>query len=145
MGLTRFTAVFIFPRVTSPPDADRSAARLDKWLWAMRVFKTRPLATDACRAGSVVINALVAKPAREVHVGEVVTVRLGWFTRTLKVVGVPRSRIGAKLLSEFCVDLTPLEEFEKLRERSAQQMLARGPGSGRPTKRDRREIDGFFG
>ena len=111
----------------------------------MRVFKTRPLATEACRVGSVEINQLVAKPAREVHAGEVVVVRLGLFTRTLRVVGVPRSRVGAKLVPEFCVDLTPPEEFEKLRERSVQQVLAREKGSGRPTKRDRREIDGFFG
>jgi len=131
--------------VIPPPDADRSAARLDKWLWAMRVFKTRPLATDACRAGSVDVNNLVAKPAREVHAGEVVVVRLGLFTRTLRVVGVPRSRVGAKLLPDFCVELTPPEEFEKLRARSVQQGLAREKGSGRPTKRDRREIDGFFG
>ena len=130
--------------MTPPPPNDRSAARLDKWLWAMRVFKTRPLATDACRAGRVEINQLVAKPAREVHAGEVVTVRQGLFTRTLRVVGVPRSRVGAKLLPEYCVDLTPPEEFEKLRERSVQQVLAREKGSGRPTKRDRREIDGLF-
>lgn len=110
----------------------------------MRVFKTRALATDACRAGSVAVNELVAKPAREVHAGEVVTVRQGLFTRTLRVVAVPRSRVGAKLLPEFCVDLTPPEEFERLRERSVQQLLAREKGSGRPTKKDRREIDGLF-
>jgi ribosome-associated heat shock protein Hsp15 len=111
----------------------------------MRVFKTRPIATEACRAGSVEINERVAKPAREVHAGEVVKVKLGLFTRTLRVVGVPRSRVGAKLLPDFCVDLTPPEEFEKLRERSVQQASARESGSGRPTKRERREIDGFFG
>ena len=143
----RFAAVFVFHAVTSPssvPEIDRSAARLDKWLWATRVFKTRALATDACRAGSVAVNELVAKPAREVHAGEVVTVRQGLFTRTLRVVAVPRSRVGAKLLPEFCVDLTPPEEFERLRERSVQQLLAREKGSGRPTKKDRREIDGLF-
>jgi ribosome-associated heat shock protein Hsp15 len=143
--LPQICGLFHFSRVTSLPEADRSAARLDKWLWAMRVFKTRPLATEACRAGSVEINERVAKPAREVQAGEVVTVKLGLFTRTLRVVGVPRSRVGAKLLPDFCVDLTPPEEFEKLRERSVQQASAREPGSGRPTKRDRREIDGFFG
>ncbi len=111
----------------------------------MRVFKTRALASDACRAGSVAVNDLVAKPAREVHVGEVVTVRQGLFTRTLSVVGVPRSRVGAKLLSEFCTDLTPPEEFERLRERSLQQVLARAQGSGRPTKRERRLVDRVFG
>ena len=143
--LPQICGLFHFSRVTSLPEADRSAARLDKWLWAVRVFKTRPLATEACRAGSVEINERVAKPAREVQAGEVVKVKLGLFTRTLRVVGVPRSRVGAKLLPDFCVDLTPPEAFEKLRERSVQQILARAPGSGRPTKRDRREIDGFFG
>ena len=132
-----------FPALSNPPAA--SADRLDKWLWAMRVFKTRALASDACRAGSVAVNDLVAKPAREVHVGEVVTVRQGLFTRTLSVVGVPRSRVGAKLLPEFCTDLTPPEEFERLRERSLQQVLARAQGSGRPTKRERRLVDRVFG
>ena len=96
----------------------------------MRVFKTRPLATDACRAGSVEINQLVAKPAREVHAGEVVVVRLGLFTRTLRVVAVPRSRVGAKLVPEFCVDLTPPEEFEKLRERSGQRAADEAGSAG---------------
>lgn len=111
----------------------------------MRVFKTRALATDACRAGSVAVNELPAKPAREVHAGEVVTVKQGLFTRTLRVVAVPRSRVGAKLLPEFCVDLTPPEEVEKLRERSVQQLMAREKGSGRPTKRDRRLMDDLLG
>lgn len=91
--------------LSSVPEADRSAARLDKWLWAMRVFKTRALATDACRAGSVAVNELVAKPAREVHAGEVVTVRQGLFTRTLRVVGVPvvtgRTELAAGVLCGF--------------------------------------------
>ena len=126
------------------PAAERTADRLDKWLWAMRVFRTRALATDACRAGSVAVNELVAKPAREVHAGEIVTVKQGLFTRTLQVVGVPRSRVGAKLLPDYCVDLTPPEEYERLRERSVQQVLAREKGSGRPTKRDRRLLDDLF-
>jgi ribosome-associated heat shock protein Hsp15 len=126
------------------PPADRSAARLDKWLWAMRVFKTRALATDACRAGSVAVNELVAKPAREVHAGEIVTVKQGLFTRTLKVVAVPRSRVGAKLLPEYCADLTPPEEFERLKERSVQQILAREKGCGRPTKKERRSMEQLF-
>jgi ribosome-associated heat shock protein Hsp15 len=129
--------------VTSPSSSP-AADRLDKWLWAMRVFKTRALATDACRAGSVTVNELVAKPAREVRAGEIVAVRQGLFTRTLRVVGVPRSRVGAKLLPEFCMDLTPPEEFERLRERSVQQVLAREKGSGRPTKKDRRLLDDLF-
>jgi ribosome-associated heat shock protein Hsp15 len=129
--------------LSNPPAPD--AGRLDKWLWAVRVFKTRALATDACRAGSVAVNELPAKPARDVRAGEVVTVRLGLFTRTLRVVAVPKSRVGAKLLPGYCTDLTPPEEFARLRERSVQQVLAREKGSGRPTKRDRRRHDEAFG
>jgi ribosome-associated heat shock protein Hsp15 len=125
-------------------DLDHSAARLDKWLWAVRFFKTRPLATEACRRGTVTINGLVAKPARPVHAGEIVVVNQPVLTRTLRVVGVPPSRIGAKLLGEFIVELTPPEEFEKQRERGLQQVLARPKGTGRPTKRERRTIDRFF-
>ena len=126
---------------TLPPPP---AGRLDKWLWGVRVFKTRALATDACRAGSVTVNGLVAKPARDVRPGELVAVRQGLFTRTLRVVGVPHSRVGAKLLAGYCTDLTPAEEFAKLRERSVQHVLAREKGSGRPTKRDRRLLDRVF-
>jgi ribosome-associated heat shock protein Hsp15 len=121
-----------------------NAQRLDKWLWAVRVFRSRALATDACRAGSVTVNELEAKPAREVHAGETVMVRLGLMTRTLRVVAVPRSRVGAKLVAEYCADLTPPEEWEKARARSVQQVLAREKGSGRPTKRDRRLLDQLF-
>jgi ribosome-associated heat shock protein Hsp15 len=127
-----------------PTPAAPSALRLDKWLWAVRVFRTRALASDACRAGSVTVNELAAKPAREVRAGETVIVRLGLMTRTLRVVDVPRARVGAKLVTAFCTDLTPPEEWEKARERSVQQVLAREKGSGRPTKRDRRLLDQLF-
>jgi ribosome-associated heat shock protein Hsp15 len=115
--------------------------RLDKWLWAVRVFKTRSLATDACRAGSVEINDLPAKPARDVHAGEHVVVQQGLVRRTLQVLGAPKSRVGAKLVPEFCLELTPPEEFEKAKSQPVQQLLAREKGSGRPTKRDRRLLD----
>ena len=120
------------------------AARLDKWLWAIRLFKSRALAADACRAGGVEVGGQPAKPARDVRTGEIVSVRQGLITRTLRVVGVPRSRVGAKLVPDYCADLTPAAEFEKLRERRTQQLLAREKGSGRPTKRDRRAIDRLF-
>jgi ribosome-associated heat shock protein Hsp15 len=124
---------------------DTGAARLDRWLWAVRLFKTRALATAACRAGSVTIGDQIAKPAREVRAGERVYVRQGLVLRTLEVVGVPPSRMGAKRVPEFCTDLTPASEFEKARERPLQQMLAREKGSGRPTKRDRRLLDQLMG
>jgi len=125
------------------PAAD-STTRLDKWLWAVRIFKSRALATDACRAGSVHLREEPAKPARSVRPGEIVTVRQGIITRTLQVVAVPRSRVGAKLVAEFCLELTPPAEFEKARAHRVQQMLARDKGSGRPTKRDRRLLDRLF-
>jgi ribosome-associated heat shock protein Hsp15 len=126
-------------------EAGPGAARLDRWLWAVRLFKTRELAADAIRAGSVEINAQPAKPAREVHAGETVTVQQGLVLRTLRVVGTPDSRVGAKRVPEYCTDLTPAAEFEKARLQRLQHVLAREQGSGRPTKRDRREIDRFFG
>jgi len=120
------------------------AGRLDKWLWSVRVFRSRSLASDACRAGSVAVNEQPAKPARDVRPGETITVRLGIVTRTLRVVDVPRSRVGAKLVARFCDDLTPPEELAKAKEQPLQQMLAREKGSGRPTKRDRRLLDRFL-
>lgn len=121
-----------------------SAARLDKWLWAVRLFKSRSLASDACRAGSVAVNDMPAKPAREIRPGEMVKVRQGLVQRTLRVRDVPRSRVGAKLVSQFCDDLTPAEEFAKARENPLKQFLEREKGSGRPTKRDRRLLDQLF-
>ena len=137
--LTTLAAVFCFTTLSIA--AVDSAARLDKWLWAVRIFKSRTLASDACRAGSVAVNDLPAKPGRDVHAGETVTVKQGLVLRTLRVVGVPRSRVGAKLVANFCTDLTPKEELEKGRERGIRQILAREKGSGRPTKRDRRLLD----
>lgn len=117
------------------------AYRLDKWLWAVRVYKTRSLATDACRAGSVEVNAMPAKPARDVRPGEQITVHQGLVKRTLEVVGMPASRVGAKLVPTYCNETTPPAEFEKARSQPVQQLLAREKGSGRPTKRDRRLLD----
>lgn len=128
--------------MTSPDD--ESTARLDKWLWAVRIFKTRPLATEACRAGDVTLGDLVAKPARSVRAGEIITVRQGVVERTLRVIGSPPSRVGAALVPGFCVELTPPEEFAKARELRVQQRLGRAPGTGRPTKRERRVQDRLF-
>ncbi len=111
----------------------------------MRLFKTRALAADAIRAGSVEINAQPVKPAREVHAGETVTVQQGVVLRTLRVVGdagfAGRREARGR---DICTDLTPPEEFEKARLQRMQHVLAREQGSGRPTKRERREIDRLF-
>jgi ribosome-associated heat shock protein Hsp15 len=119
--------------------------RLDKWLWSVRVFKTRAEATAQCRNGRVQVNGLDAKPGRDVHVGEIVTARVGMVTRTLKVVGVPRSRVGAKQLPEFLEDRTPPAEYERAKQAGLEHMLARERGRGRPTKKDRRQMGELFG
>ncbi len=109
------------------------------------MFKTRSQATDACRAGSVTIGGQIAKPARELKIGETVLLRQGLVLRTLVVRAAPKSRVAAKLVPEYCSDLTPPEEFEKARVRVVEQFLAREKGSGRPTKRDRRLMERFRG
>ena len=119
--------------------------RLDKWLWSVRVFKTRPLATAACRAGKVLVGELEAKPGRDIHLGETVTVHLGVITRTLRVVALPRSRVSARQLPEYMADLTPAAEYERAKQAGIEHMLARQRGMGRPTKKDRRDMSELFG
>ena len=120
-------------------------ARLDKLLWTLRVFKTRPLAMAACRAGHVHVGESVAKPGRSVHPGETLVVRAGAVTRTLRVVAIPPSRIGARQLPEFMTDLTPAAEYERARQASIEHMLARKRSIGRPTKKERRDMSELFG
>ena len=108
------------------------------------MFKTRPEATATCRNDRVKVNGLVAKPGRDVHVGEIVTVRIGMVTRTLKVAGAPKARVSAKQVAEFVTDLTPPEEYEKAKQARLEHMLARERGKGRPTKKDRREMGRLF-
>jgi ribosome-associated heat shock protein Hsp15 len=115
--------------------------RIDKWLWCVRLFKTRALATAACRAGSVLINDQPVKPAREVQAEEIITVRQGLVTRTVRVVAAPAARVAGRQVPAFCIELTPASEFEKARTQRVQQVLAREKGAGRPTKRDRRQLD----
>jgi ribosome-associated heat shock protein Hsp15 len=119
--------------------------RLDKLLWSLRVFKTRPLATAACRSGHVLVGELEAKPGRDAHVGEVLIVRVGAITRTLRVIGIPRSRVSAKQLPDFMTDLTPAVEYERAKQDGIEHSLARQRGMGRPTKKERRDISRLFG
>ncbi len=114
--------------------------RLDKLLWSLRVFKTRPLATAACRAGRVAIGEHDAKPGRDVRVGEVLLVRLEGITRTLQIRALPPSRVGARQLPEYVSDLTPPAEYERARQAGLEQRLARQRGEGRPTKKERRTM-----
>ena len=115
--------------------------RLDLWLWAVRVFKTRVLASAAIKAGQVKVNGLPAKQARAVHPGETVVARVGPLTRTVRALGAPQSRVGAKLVPQFAEDLTPPEEYAKRSDPNFIPPLRRPKGAGRPTKRERRQID----
>ena len=115
--------------------------RIDKYLWAIRVFKTRTDATDACKGGKVKIGTVNAKPSRDVQVGEVIDVRKGAVTFTYKVLQLVDHRLGAKLVPDYAENLTPESEIEKLRAPVESFFLTRDRGAGRPTKKDRREIE----
>lgn len=112
-------------------------ARVDKWLWSVRVFKTRGMATEACRAGHVAVNRGVTKPSTTVKVGDVVTVRYDGRDRVLEVARVIEKRVGAPIAADCVVDHSPPPPPRDL----AAPGLMRDPASGRPTKRDRRQID----
>jgi ribosome-associated heat shock protein Hsp15 len=117
--------------------------RIDKWLWSVRVFKTRALAAEACRAGKVMVGGREAKAGRDVHVGETLTVRVGVVLRTLKVAALPRSRVAAKQLPQYMEDLTPAAEYARAKQAGIEHMLARE--RGRPTKKERRDRSVLFG
>jgi ribosome-associated heat shock protein Hsp15 len=112
--------------------------RIDKWLWAVRVFKTRSLATGACRAGHVKIAGQSVKPARDVHVGEIITAFNGHFTRTLKVLAVLEQRVGAGRVTAYADDQTPAEE--RLRRSDPGSTLVNLAKAGRPSKKARRTL-----
>ncbi len=117
--------------------------RVDKWLWAVRLFKTRSLAAKACRDGQVLIDGHPVKPAREVRSGETITAKAAGVKRTVKILAAPASRIGAKLVPEFMEDLTPESEFEKAREAARPPKFSWSKGVGRPTKKSRRLWEQF--
>jgi len=114
--------------------------RIDKWLWMVRLFKTRTMASDACNAGKVKINNVNCKPSREIRVDDEIQVRLGQLQKIVKVIDSPKNRIAAKLLPDYYLDLTPQEEYDRVKQ-LAIQTEKREHGLGRPTKRDRRQIE----
>ena len=118
--------------------------RLDRWLWAVRIFKTRNQATEAVKGGRVHVNGDRVKPSRFVHIGDRIEAQLVALKRTVVVKALLEKRVGAKLVPDFLDDLTPPEEYEK-RQTIAQSILKRDRGLGRPTKKDRREIEKLLG
>lgn len=117
-----------------------SEIRIDKWLWSVRVYKTRTLAADACRGGHVEIAGHKVKPSRNVKAGEIIAARAGVIMRRLKVIGAPPGRVGAKLVKNFAEDLTPASEYAKLQEQRA-AVPTPFKGFGRPTKKARRMLE----
>ena len=117
--------------------------RIDKWLWAVRLYKSRSMAIQACQAGHVKIGGQRVKASREVHLGEVIIALTGRIERTVKVVAVLERRIGASRVSEFLEDLTPPEEYARARAEALSAPVQYRKGFGRPTKKQRREMERF--
>ena len=115
--------------------------RIDKYHWAIRVFKTRTEATDACKGGKVKVSGVNAKPSRPVKEGEIIQVRKNSILYTYKVKADIGKRVGARLVPEYAENLTPQSELEKLRAPVETFFLRRDPGAGRPTKNDRRAME----
>ena len=118
-------------------------ARIDKWLWAARIYKTRTLAADACKNGRVSINGAAAKPARTVKEGDEVSVRKSPITYTFRVKQAIEKRVGAKVLPEVFDNITPPAQYELLEMSRISGFVNRARGTGRPTKKDRRALDDF--
>ena len=115
--------------------------RIDKYLWSIRVFKTRSDATDACKGGKVRLNGNDVKPSRAIKPGDIITVRKGAILYSYRVIAAIEKRVGARLVPEYAENITPQEELDKLRHPVETFFLKRDPGSGRPTKKDRRQME----
>ena len=115
--------------------------RIDKWLWAVRIYKTRTIAAEQCSKGRILINNVAVKPSRVVKVDEVIVVRKPPVIHTYKVLGLLKNRVSAPLAQQYVQDLTPEDELAKREIARLNINFQRQQGSGRPTKRDRRQIE----
>ena len=118
-------------------------ARIDKWLWAARIYKTRTLAADACKNGRITINGAQVKPSRTVKEGDKVSVKKAPITYTFLVKQAIEKRVGAKLLPDILENITAPEQYELLEMSKISGFIDRARGTGRPTKKDRRALDDF--
>jgi ribosome-associated heat shock protein Hsp15 len=118
--------------------------RVDKFLWCVRYFKTRSIATNACKQGKVKMDGTSVKPSKEVFPNDKLTVRKNQIDYQIEVLDLPTSRVGAKLVNLYLIDVTPKEAFEKLELLKYSKDYYRKKGTGRPTKKDRRDIDDWF-
>jgi ribosome-associated heat shock protein Hsp15 len=120
-------------------------ARIDKWLWAARIFKTRSIAADACKNGRVTKNGANIKPSHIVKVGETISVRKSPITYSFKILDAIEQRVGAKLIPGVYENVTPKEQYELLEMSRISGFVDRARGTGRPTKKERRSLDAFIG
>ena len=121
--------------------------RIDKWLWAMRIFKTRTIATEACKKGRITIgdpeNGIIAKPSRTIKVGDTINVRKPPITYSFKVKALTENRLGAKLVPDYLENITPQSQYDLLEVVKISGFIDRRKGLGRPTKREGRELARF--
>ncbi len=118
--------------------------RIDKWLWTMRLFKTRSLANDEVKKGRILIDNKPLKPSKMIKVGDVIEVRKPPIIYTYRVLKISKNRLGAKFISEFMEDITPQNQIEMNELARISNKMNRPKGTGRPTKRDRRKMEDFF-
>lgn len=117
--------------------------RIDKWLWAVRLYKTRSLATSACKNNQIAVNSVFVKPSRTLQIGDLVLVKKPPFNRTYKVLGLLAQRESAKVVVDFIEDVTPAEEIAKWETAKLVRPVFRERGLGRPTKKERRDMEDF--
>lgn len=119
-------------------------ARIDKWLWSVRIFKTRTIAADACKKGRIQINGVQCKPSKTVKEGDTVSVRKAPVTYTFKVLQAIENRVGAKLVPQMMENITPKDQYDLLEMNRIGGFVKRAAGLGRPTKKDRRDMEDFL-
>ncbi len=124
--------------------------RIDKWLWAVRIFKTRSIATDECKKGRVTMGGMNVKPSHMIKVGDTISVKKPPITYTFKVLGLIQNRVGAKLVPDYCKNITTPDQYQLLEMVRINGFVDRQKGLGRPTKKDGREMkeftdEAFFG
>ena len=118
--------------------------RIDKWMWATRIFKTRTIALEACKKNRVMVNDIPAKPSRMIKAGDIVQVRKPPITYSFRVLDITSNRLGAKLVPQYMENITPPEQYEILDLQKISGFVDRARGAGRPTKKERRDLDDFL-
>ena len=124
-------------------ESKNTEARIDKWLWAARIFKTRTIAAAACKKGQITLRGAQLKPSRIIKVGDIIEVRKPPITYSFKVLQAIERRVGARLIPEILEDVTPPQQYELLEMSKISGFVNRAKGTGRPTKKDRRSLDEF--